>query len=141
MNENPKFSKSWDEPCLTRSEEDGSKIEWYERDLNEDALVVVEKILKSIAERNEINAKFEQAKIIVQSVVNMEDLQVMLLDKLVSLAPGKKIINGQGTMEVTKNVKPINKEVDTINVCTAVVDAIWFFLGALGKSAAVEPFK
>ena len=36
----------------------------------------------------------------------------MLLDKLVSLAPGKKIINGQGTMEVTKNVKPINKEVD-----------------------------
>lgn len=112
MNEKPKFSKSWDDPCLTRSEEDGSKIEWYERDLNEDALVVVEKILKSIAERNEINAKFEQAKIIVQSVVNMEDLQVMLLDKLVSLAPGKRIINGQGTMEVTKNVKPINKEVD-----------------------------
>ena len=39
MNENPKFSKSWDEPCLTRSEEDGSKIEWYERDLNEDCLL------------------------------------------------------------------------------------------------------
>tara|TARA_B100001113_G_scaffold352209_1_gene353039 strand:- start:741 stop:1082 length:342 start_codon:yes stop_codon:yes gene_type:complete len=111
MNETPKFSNSWDEPCLTRSEEDGSKIEWYERDLSDEALIVVEKILKSIAERNEINAKFEQAKIIVQSVVNMDELQVMLLDKLVSLSPGKKIITGQGEMQMTKNVKPKIEEV------------------------------
>lgn len=109
MNDNPKFSKSWDDPCLTRSEEDGSKIEWYERDLNEEGLMIVEKILKSIHERNELNAKYEHAKVIVQSVANLEDVQSLLLDKLVSLSPGKKIINGEGELKVAKNIKPIEE--------------------------------
>lgn len=103
---NPKLSKSWTEPCFTAVQEDGSKIEWYERDLNPETLVVMEKLLLNLQQRNDLDGKYQQAVIIAQSMQQIMDLHELFYEKLLKLNPGKKIVDGG---KVALDIKPTTK--------------------------------
>ena len=100
----PKFSKSWDEPCLTRTEDDGSKTEWYERELSGPDLQTMADLLSCIEQQNALADKFESAKIIVQSMSNLNKNQELLFEKLITTNPGKKIVEGEGKLNVVTNI-------------------------------------
>lgn len=102
--ENPKLSKSWNEPCFTAVQEDGTKIEWYERDLNDATLVVMEKLLINLQQRNELEGKYRQAIIITQSMQQIMDLHDLFYEKLLSQNPGVKVVEGgKVTLDINKN--------------------------------------
>lgn len=103
---NPKLSKSWNEPCFTAVQEDGSKIEWFERDLNTETLVVMEKLLINLQQRNDLDGKYQQAVIIAQSMQQIMDLHELFYEKLLNLNPGKKIVDGG---KVALDIKPTTK--------------------------------
>ena len=104
LDENPKLSRSWNEPCFTAIQEDGSKIEWYERDLDPDTKGVMEKLLINLQQRNELEGKYQQALIITQSMQQIMDLHELFYEKLLNLNPGKKIVEG-GTVTLETNIK------------------------------------
>ncbi len=93
--ENPKLSKSWNDPCFTAVQEDGSKIEWFEKDLNPETLVVMEKLLINLQQRNDLDGKYQQAVIIAQSMQQIMDLHGLFYEKLLNLNPGKKIVDSE----------------------------------------------
>ena len=103
---NPKLSKSWNEPCFTAIQEDGSKLEWYERDLTPETKVIMEKLLLNLQQRNQLEGKYQQAVIIVQSMQQIMDLHELFYEKLLSQNPGKKIVDAG---KVALDIKPKTK--------------------------------
>lgn len=104
--ENPKLSKSWNDPCFTAIQDDGTKIEWHERELNPETLIVMEKILINLQQRNELEGKYQQAIIITQSMQQIMDLHDLFYEKLLKLNPGKKIVDGgTATLDINNKTK------------------------------------
>ena len=109
MSGNPKFSKTWEDPCLTRTNDDGTKVEWFERDLNDEGLEVMSSLLDCIKQQNDLNEKFEIEKVIVQSMSTLNKNQELLFEKLLTYHQGKNIVMGEGEMKLTKPEEVINE--------------------------------
>jgi hypothetical protein len=99
---NPKFSKTWEDPCLTRTNSDGTKTEWFERDLNEQSLSTMASLLDCIKQQNDLNEKFDIAQVIVQSMSTLNKNQELLFEKLLEQCQGKSVVLGEGEMTLTK---------------------------------------
>ncbi len=100
----PKFSASWDEPCLTRTEDDGSKTEWYERDLSGPTMQIMADLLSCIDQSSKLMPQFESAQSTVQHMASLNKNQELLFEKLVANSQGKKIVEGAGTMQVVSKI-------------------------------------
>ena len=112
----PKFSASWDEPCLTRTEDDGSKTEWYERDLSGPTMQIMADLLSYIDQSSKLMPQFESAQSVVQHMASLNKNQELLFEKLVANNQGKKIVEGAGTMQVvSKIITQASKIVDLRN--------------------------
>ena len=104
----PKYSKSWDQPCLVDNK-DGLKTEWYERDLSPEALDVMGKIISCIKQQQDLAEDFKQARTIVELMMSAQGQQVLLLEKLYRLNPGKNILEGDAKAVLTEVAKSKTK--------------------------------
>ena len=90
--DNPLYSTSWDEPALVDNK-DGEKTEFYERDLSADGVEVLGKLIRNIQQQQSKRDQFEQAKAIVDNVLALQENQALLLEKLYTIHPGRKVSN------------------------------------------------
>ena len=98
---NPKFSSSWEQPALRDTLEDGTKIEWYERDLNEEALSDVEEVIKSVNQLQQYVQSYPTAKTTVDLVHTLQANQKLLMVQLYRLNPGKKVVEAIAEAKTT----------------------------------------
>lgn len=107
--DNPKFSSSWEHPALRDTQEDGTKIEWYERDLNAEALEVVGQVVDSINQLQQYSQSYPTAKTTVDLVHTLQANQKLLMDQLYKLNPGKRVIEASAEGKVTALAEAKNK--------------------------------
>jgi len=106
-NDLPKISEDWSKPCLV-DDQDGKKIEYYERDMSPEAVKVASDIVACIRQQQNLSAKFEHAKIIVEHMLSMQSQQALLLEKLESFKIGKKVLEAEGSAVLTEVAKDNN---------------------------------
>lgn len=99
--DNPKFSSSWEHPALRDTQEDGTKIEWYERDLSEEALSVVGEVVDSVNQLQQYVQSYQTAKTTVDLVHTLQANQKLLMDQLYKLNPGKRVIEASAEAKIT----------------------------------------
>lgn len=100
-NDLPKISESWSQPCLVDNQ-DGKKVEYYERDMSPEAIKVTSDIMACIRQQQNLSVKFEHAKIIVEHMVSLQSQQALLLEKLESFNIGKRILEAEGEAVLTE---------------------------------------
>ena len=92
-------------PKLVNTDENGEKLAWYEKDLTSAENALVDDILTTQQGINELAAPFEQAKIIVNAMMDKQQLQGLLLDKLRVTAPGTPIREASAKAKLVKTEK------------------------------------
>ncbi len=109
QNDKPLYSNSWDEPALVDNQ-DGVKTEFYEKDLNDEGLQVLGKLIRNLQQQESKRSQYENARTIVENVLALQETQVLLLEKLYTLNPGRKVIEAKADLEVVANVNQTKKE-------------------------------
>ena len=80
--DNPKYSSSWEHPALRDTQEDGTQIEWYERDLSPEALAIVGEVVDSINQLQQYAQSYQTAKTTVDLVHTLQANQKLLMNQL-----------------------------------------------------------
>ena len=107
--DNPKYSSSWEHPALRDTQEDGTQIEWYERDLSPEALAIVGEVVDSINQLQQYAQSYQTAKTTVDLVHTLQANQKLLMNQLYQLNPGKRVVEATAEAKVTSLAQAKNK--------------------------------
>ena len=84
--------------------------EFYEKDLNDEGLQVLGKLIRNLQQQESKPSQYESARTIVENVLALQETQVLLLEKLYTLNSRRKVIEAKADLEVVANVNQTKKE-------------------------------